>query len=293
MRRLSLSSCAAKRWLALALLLSQAAHASVTPAELGCKTGEARGPFRKKPDFAALEADPGTRIPEKALARLMPDDFTKGGLDQECVDRIYASLPSGQMPELGIEYESVAFSPDGGGFQALAELLLPQKGAKAALSRMIASNLSALPNALVRGMVFSQTQGGEHPEYEAKSRLDRAALLILAPAQALHLGKELFFPAHVYCGQSLLDSRRESIVIDPAYPEDFSDFKAGVDEIPSHAGMNLREEIRMIRPGLYLGRIYGARVYLMSFLLYNSKADLDGHLRDNECWLGTQARTGR
>jgi hypothetical protein len=275
------------------------------PEDFGCKAGAARRPYREKPDFAALEADPSTRIRESALRSVTPGDLGSRGFDQECIDRIYASLPSGPMPAAGIEFEGHAFLPDGGGFQAVLEQVLPATGVKAAVARALGAGMSKLPDTLIQGKVFSQVQGGDHPVWKARARLDTAAILVLDPSIALSPRKmlelrkpeaHLFFPARVYCGQSGLDSRRESIVIDPGYAEDFPEFKAGIDEIPGRKGMNLREEIRMIRPGFYLGRVYGAQVYLMSFTLYNAKVDQEH--KDvplstpavNECWLGTQAR---
>jgi hypothetical protein len=289
----------------LSMLAAPQAHAAsarsltswVVPSSFNCQDGGAGTPYRKKPDFAALEADPATRAPDAALRAVMPGDFAdkKKAFDQECVDRIYAQLPSGPIPA-GVDFEAFAFAPDGGGIKTLLEQVLPSSGEKGKLAKAVEGNIATLPNALIQGMVFSQLQGGEHPQYEAKSRLDRAAVALLSPSAVFR--SPLYFPSHVYCGQSLLDSRRESIVIDPTYPEDFPDFKAGIDDIPGHKGMNLREEIRMVRPGFYLGRVYGARVYLMSFILYNAKidqakpskkADL-AHPERNECWLGTQPR---
>jgi hypothetical protein len=263
----------------------------VTAAALHCNVAS-------KAEFASIEADPALRAPEAALRAVMPGDFADGrkGFDQECIDRIYAQLPSGPMPDS--EYEGFSFSPDGGGMRALLGAMLPPQGQgmKGKLALGVEAHLSSLPNALIRGMVFKQTKTGDHPAHEARSRLDRAGVLLLSPKSVFK--PTLYFPSRVYCGQSLIDSRRESIVIDPSYPEELAGYQAGIDDVPGHNGMNLREEIRMVRPGFYLGRVYGAHVYLMSFILYNAKIDQAGrahpvplaHPEGNECWLGTQAR---
>ena len=260
--------------------LPSAALAAVSARDLRCNPGDARLKYREKPDFAALESNPETRVPEQALKALMPADLE--ALDQECIDRVYASLASGPIPALGPLYEGHAFSPDGGGFKALLEQLIPTSGVKAVLGRMMEWSLGEVQRSLVGAMIFSRIPGGDkdHPQYKANTVRTSRVLK----------RTETIFPARVYCGQSLIDSRRESIVIDPAYADDFSDFKKGTDEVPGRKGLNLREEIRMVRPGFYLGRVYGARVYLMSFSLYNAKEDQAGVDRGNECWLGTQAR---
>jgi hypothetical protein len=97
----------------------------------------------------------------------------------------------------------------------------------------------------------------------------------------------LLFPAKLYCGQSLLDGRRESIVIDYAYS----------DELPGRNGLRIRDEIRMVRPGLYLGRAYANRIFLLNFVLYNAEvaeAGLAGFAAGEpvaeDCWSGEQVR---
>jgi hypothetical protein len=57
----------------------------------------------------------------------------------------------------------------------------------------------------------------------------------------------------------------------------------------------IRDEIRMVRPGFYLGRAYTGKTFLLNFTLYSqSIADNDGpdYLKDGltpqDCWTGTQ-----
>src|SRR5206468_11351131 len=67
------------------------------------------------------------------------------------------------------------------------------------------------------------------------------------------------FPARLYCGQSLRDSRRESIIIDYSFSDldgDIDDYRPVPDNLAGGAGMRVRDEIRMVRPGFYLGRAY-------------------------------------
>ena len=73
----------------------------------------------------------------------------------------------------------------------------------------------------------------------------------------------LFFPAKVYCGQSLLDARRESIIVDYDYSDEIEDYRASPNSLAGRGGLKIRDEIRMIRPGFYLGRAYTNRMFLL------------------------------
>jgi len=107
----------------------------------------------------------------------------------------------------------------------------------------------------------------------------------------------LLFPAKLYCGQSLLDSRRESVIIDYAFTDEISGYQEKPDFLAGRRGVKVRDEIRMVRPGFYLGRAYLDRVFLLNFTLYNK----DTVSRDDaafrkagtvseDCWSGTQQR---
>ena len=73
----------------------------------------------------------------------------------------------------------------------------------------------------------------------------------------------LMFPARLYCGQSLLDSRRESIIIDYFFSDEISGYRERPDYLATCRGFQVRDEIRMVRPGFYLGRAYINRVFLL------------------------------
>jgi len=61
--------------------------------------------------------------------------------------------------------------------------------------------------------------------------------------------------------------------------------------------LQVRDEIRMVRPGFYLGRAYTGKVFLLNFTLYNAEvAERDGaaftksgEIKE-DCWPGTQDR---
>lgn len=96
----------------------------------------------------------------------------------------------------------------------------------------------------------------------------------------------MLFPANVYCGQSLVDGRHESIIIDAAYGDDFTPYIPEVDGISGRDGKNIRDEIRMIRPGLYLGRAYADKIFLLNFVLESVQPPAADW--SNKCW-GTRS----
>jgi hypothetical protein len=105
------------------------------------------------------------------------------------------------------------------------------------------------------------------------------------------------FPARLYCGQSLLDSRRESVIIDYFYTDEIPGYRERPDFLAGRRGLQVRDEIRMVRPGFYLGRAYIGKIFLLNFTLYNKEiADRDGDAFTKggqvkeDCWQGTQQR---
>ena len=107
----------------------------------------------------------------------------------------------------------------------------------------------------------------------------------------------LLFPAKLYCGQSLLDARRESVIIDYAYTDELPGYQPSPDSLAGRGGLQIRDEIRMIRPGFYLGRAYAKRIFLLNFALYNpavaeagAEAFAAGEDVAEDCWIGEQIR---
>lgn len=107
----------------------------------------------------------------------------------------------------------------------------------------------------------------------------------------------LLFPAKLYCGQSLLDGRRESVIIDYAYNDGLPGYQERPDALVGRNGLKIRDELRMIRPGFYLGRAYLNRIFLLNFILYNAEVAEAGHAAfaagdavAEDCWPGEQLR---
>ena len=130
----------------------------------------------------------------------------------------------------------------------------------------------------------------DDPATVMKTKIPRQSLLrFILPTNDVWL----LFPAKVHCGQSLVDGRRESIVMDYNYNDEIESYRERPDGLVGRGGLQVREEIRMIRPGFYLGRAYVHRMFLVDFSLYNPEAATRGTAGEavaEDCWPGEQAR---
>ena len=95
----------------------------------------------------------------------------------------------------------------------------------------------------------------------------------------------------------MVDARRESIIIDYAYNDELPGYRELPDSLAGRKGLRIRDEIRMVRPGFYLGRAYVNRIFLLNFTLYNpeiaeaeGEAFVEGEDVTEDCWVGEQAR---
>lgn len=242
-----------------------------------------------RPDFARVEHD--HPLGPADLDKITPRNIAK--LTQEEVDQIYARLPAGPIPDG--PFDGTLFFPKGvSGDRRLAEivgglggLIVDLKGAK----------IELLGRTLWKGKVFYRDQR------VLRNRIEDLSILkpIIDDPDTLKKivvdGRDawLLFPAKLYCGQSLLDSRRESVIIDYAFTDEIEGYHERPDFLAGRRGLRIRDEIRMVRPGFYLGRAYADRVFLLNFTLYNAAiAERDGPdflktgLAPGDCWDGTR-----
>jgi len=225
---------------------------------------------------------------------LTPQNIQK--FNQEQVDQIYARLTAGPIPDG--KHDGDLFFPKGiTGRARLAEIVGKVKGLAASLE---IDKLTILGKALWKGKVFYRN------ERVLRNRIDHLDLLAeLFPnpaeqAKVKELGgngkDQLYFPAKLYCGQSLLDSRRESIIIDYAFTDEIDTYQPIPDILAGREGLLIRDEVRMVRPGFYLGRAYMGGSFLLNFTVYNedaAKAGSDefaktGKPASEDCWVGPQ-----
>jgi hypothetical protein len=253
--------------------------------------------YATKPDFAQIEHQ--FPLSPKQLMTIRPENLRT--LDQEKVDQIYARLTAGPIPDGS--YDGDLFFPNGqSGQKRLGEIVGGLKGVAADLE---VQKLTLLGKALWKGKVFYRDQRVLRnriddlnafkdffpaPEQQKKLDEEQAALKEHPTAE------NQYFPAKLYCGQSLLDSRRESIIIDYAFTDDLKEYYRPVpDALAGREGLLVRDEIRMVRPGFYLGRAYMAGTFVLNFTLYNkevadkgSEAFLNNQQMAEDCWVGYQ-----
>jgi hypothetical protein len=281
---------------ALAALLSVAA---LSCACSGACTRKADIPFgghgehyASKVDFARLEHElPLTR---GDLLELSPENLEK--MTQEQVDQVYGRLTAGPVPDG--PYEGTFFFAQGGGLPRIGEQLGGLKGQAVGLKLQL---LELVGQKIWKGKVFYRQ------ERVLRNMIDkRPTVNAFLASQHVDAGKlrsidfngnqaYLLFPARLYCGQSLLDGRRESVIIDYAFTDEVAGYEPAVDALGGREGTQIRDEIRMVRPGFYLGRAYLSRVFALNFTLKNAdveKAGRDAFLAtgriEEDCRVGGQ-----
>jgi hypothetical protein len=256
--------------------------------------------YAEKPDFAQVEYE----LPLQAadLQKLLPSHLSR--LTQEQLDQLYARLTAGAIPHGEFEGDLVTPRKEAGN-QLLSEILaaLPAGGMDVKLDGLEDARRALLGGALWKRKSFV-SEGGERL---VRTRIESPALLKTAsgadssPAAGKNaLGgvvPRLLFPAKVYCGQSLLDGRRESIVIDYRFADELPGYRALPDSLAGRHGFDVRDELRMVRPGFYLGRAYLGKVFTLNFYLYrkvpaNDQGPAVGTMAkaSEGCWPGTQQR---
>ena len=275
----------------MALVVLLAGCADETPPELHF---EADG-F----DFARLEHE--SPLSREDLQKLAPANIAE--YSQEQVDQIYARLSAGPIPD-GL-FDGALFFPRGADRSRLAEIV-DSGGIGGRLKGRVAdiggAKVEFLGKQIWKGKAF----------YRA-DRLLRNRIEDLLVLKAVVRGLEddqleanrspdgdhyLLFPAKLYCGHSLLDGRRESIVIDYAHSDKLPGYIETLDHLVGGEGLRIRDEVRMVRPGFYLGRAYIDRLFALNFTLYNESIAAAqtptfaaGEPISEDCWLGEQRLT--
>ncbi len=245
--------------------------------------------YASKPDLAQVEYE--HPIPLQELAKVTPKYLAE--LQQEQLDQLYARLSSGPMPDGAFDGE-IVFTRGGSGKLRAAEIIGGLVGLGVNFKGKL---LETAGEALWKGKVFYRD------EKILRNRIEDLAVLrpIIGAGEIPKIdvdGKDawLLFPAKLYCGQSLIDSRRESIIIDYAFTDEIKGYRENPDFLAGRRGLKVRDEIRMVRPGLYLGRAYMDHAFVLNFVLYSKALDKAGRAEfeagkvGDECWSGTQKR---
>ncbi|MCP5417108.1 MAG: hypothetical protein H6965_08455 [Chromatiaceae bacterium] len=252
------------------------------------------GDYGSKPFFARVEHNlPLTAgVEERRQLALVTPKYL-AGLDQEKVDQIYARLTAGPIPDG--PFDGDLFFPEGSSGKLRAAEIV--SGLKSLAIRFKAKKLEIIGSVLWKGKVFYRD------EMLLRNRIEDLALLapliddMLSVPKIEVNGRDswLLFPARLYCGQSLLDGRRESVIIDYAFTDELPGYREKPDFLAGRRGFQVRDEIRMIRPGFYLGRAYLGHTFVLNFTLYNdaiASKELDRWIEtgrtSEDCWVGSQ-----
>ena len=247
--------------------------------------------YAGKPDFAQVEY----RFPlgPADLAKITPENLAV--LNQEQLDQIYARLSAGPIPDGPFDGSIILSEGESGKLRA-GEIVGGFAGFALHLKGIAVDKIGEL---LWKGKVFYRDERVLRNRIEDLETFRKLGLIEGDPQKIVVSGKDawLLFPAKLYCGQSLIDSRRESIIIDYAFTDELPGYQEKPDFLAGRRGLKVRDEIRMVRPGLYLGRAYMDRVFVLNFVLYNEDiAKRDGPTFDmtgathEDCWSGTQKR---
>lgn len=249
-------------------------------------------PYQSKMDLA--QVDYKYPIAAAELAKISPDYLAT--LDQEQLDQLYGRLVAGPIPDGAFDGRILLPRGSSGKFR-LSEIVGGFSGTLLHLKGLVIEDIG---ETLWRGKVFFRDERVLRNRIEDLSILKKAGLVEGEPKKMSYGGKEtwLLFPAKLYCGQSLLDARRESIIIDYFFTDEIPGYQESPDFLAGRRGLKVRDEIRMIRPGLYLGRAYLDRGFALNFTLYDKATD--ERLREEfvktgkvqeDCWPGTQRHT--
>ncbi|MBL8412926.1 MAG: hypothetical protein JNM42_00630 [Propionivibrio sp.] len=247
--------------------------------------------YQSKMDLA--QVDYKYPIAPAELAKITPDYLAT--LEQEQLDQLYARLAAGPIPDGAFDGRILLPRGSSGKFR-LSEIVGGFAGTALHLKGLVVEDIG---ETLWRGKVFFREERVLRNRIEDLTLLKKAGLVEGEPKKMSYGGKEtwLLFPAKLYCGQSLLDARRESIIIDYFFTDEIPGYQENPDYLAGRRGLKVRDEIRMIRPGFYLGRAYLDKGFALNFTLYDKATD--DRARDDfvktgkvqeDCWPGTQAR---
>jgi hypothetical protein len=244
------------------------------------------------------------------LMKITPDALKR--LSQEQIDQIYGRLTAGPIPNGPFSGDLFFARGDGDGDDdrrlraRLEEILGGVEGRLAGLKINIAERLG---RRLWKGKLFDRDKRVLWNFIDdlapLRSLIDDPGSVMTATVPRDGLFGRIFprervwllFPAKLYCGQSLLDGRREAVIIDYLYNDEIPGYRRSPDSVAGRGGLKIRDEIRMIRPGFYLGRAYANRMFLLNFTLYDETTDKTnaaafqaGARIAEDCWPGEQLR---
>lgn len=194
-------------------------------------------------------------------------------LTQDQVDQIYLRLASGPMPD-GPFRGDLFFPRDRNGRARIRDLADPALPLAAHVAALRAERLG---RALWRGKAFFRSQG------ILRNRIEDLAILRPIIRDSGTIPKLTFdgqttwllFPAALSCGASRLEPARRAIVIDYSRGPTIEGYRPVPDRLAGPEGLNILDEVRIVRRGLYLGRAYFGQRFALNFTLLDPAAPAD------------------
>lgn len=214
-------------------------------------------------DVARLRSE----FPLTSAERLALTQENVKALTQDQVDQIYLRLSSGAIPD-GPFRGDLFFPRDRDGHARIRDLAEPAP-ALPLLAHIGALRAEHLGRLFWRGKAFFRPQG------ILRNRIEDLAILKPFFDDAGTIPKMTFdgqttwllFPALLSCGSSRLDPTRPSIVIDYSRGSEVEGYRPVPDKLAGPEGLNIRDEVRIVRPGFYLGRAYFGERFALNFTL--------------------------
>lgn len=214
-------------------------------------------------DFDSLESQ--HPLSDADLQRLNPENIEAFNQDQ--IDQIYARISSGPIPDG--PYRGSFFFSEGSQFRDIADVIggLREMGIDMSLDF-----LTSVGEMFWQGKVFYRDR------LELRNIIDKELIMSIIFGVSRDemrieevFGDEvaLLFPAKLYTGDSQFDPRRPSVIIDYAETAQIEGYIEKIDRLGGKQGLMIRDEIRMLRPGFYLGRAYFGTLFGLNFTLYN------------------------
>ena len=206
-------------------------------------------------------------LTEEVLAAVTPESLRS--LPQWQIDQLYARLDGGPIPDG--DWQGSFFFADGLGPRSFVEgienldLVLP----------IDPDALSRFGETLWLGKRFSKDEALARSPVEADSDLLDLFGVSLQP--------ELLFPATLSCGESLHDPRKQSVIIDYSETHLHDGYLEEIDYLAGPGGLAIRDEMRRIRPGFYLGIAYAKGQPLLVFTLFNAEVRASGETGEEGC----------
>ena len=196
-------------------------------------------------------------------AALTPESIRR--LTQAEVDQIYQRLDSGPIPDG--PFRGDLFFPRG----SKSDIRLGELNGvpRDTLAELAVIRVEALGKALWRGKVFFRSEGVLRNRIEELSIL-KAFVRDWESIPRLNFDGAttwLLFPAKLSCGDSRFDAARKSIVIDYSKGSTVQGYREVPDALAGPERLDIFDEVRLIRPGFYLGRAYFRGAFGLNFTL--------------------------